>query len=152
MLLPALPVRLTLRQAEDYALAHQPLLAASQLRRQAETRTRVRGTLAILPANPGRGRRWSKARDDNSRMAAMPGITNPTILTRQSDGGLISQLITDFGRTYFLTTSARSSALSAAERTEFARQRSALPRGSSLLFRTRRAGSARSRQSDRFDQ
>jgi outer membrane protein len=72
-----------------------------------------------------------KARDDDSRLAATSGITNPTILSRQSDGGLLSQLITDFGRTYFLTTSARSSALSAAERTEFARQ--------TLLFRVDQA-------------
>ena len=72
-----------------------------------------------------------KAKDDDTRLAAIGGITNPTILSRQSDGGLLSQLITDFGRTYFLTTSARSNALSATQRAEVARQ--------TLLFRVDQA-------------
>ncbi len=71
------------------------------------------------------------AKNDDSRLAAIGGITNPTILSRQSDGGLLSQLITDFGRTYFLTTSARSNALSAAQRAEVTRQ--------TLLFRVDQA-------------
>ena len=37
MTLPGLPARLTLREAEDYALAHQPVLGASELRAAAET-------------------------------------------------------------------------------------------------------------------
>jgi outer membrane protein len=126
MTLPGLPVRLTLQQAEDYALAHQPVLAASQLRALAETQRVYEARSQFFPQVQADAVAV-KALDNDSRMAANPGITNPTILTRQSDGGLLSQLITDFGRTYFLTTSARSNALSAAERTEFARQ--------NLLFR-----------------
>ena len=128
--LPALPASLTLRQAEDYALAHQPALAASQLRAEAETQRVYEARSQFFPQIQAESV-LVKARDDDSRLAATSGITNPTILSRQSDGGLLSQLITDFGRTYFLTTSARSSALSAAERTEFARQ--------TLLFRVDQA-------------
>ena len=119
--LPPLPSALTLRQAEDYALAHAPLLAASQLRAEAETQRVYEARSQFFPQIQADAVAV-KARDDDSRLAAIGGITNPTILTRQSDGGLVSQLITDFGRTYFLTTSARSSALSAADRTELARQ------------------------------
>jgi outer membrane protein len=128
--LPNLPERLTLQQAEDYALAHQPALAASQLRAEAETQRVYEARSQFFPQIQADSV-LVKARDDDSRLAAIGGITNPTILSRQSDGGLLSQLITDFGRTYFLTTSARSSALSAAERTEFARQ--------TLLFRVDQA-------------
>ena len=121
MLLPGLPERLTLQQSEDYALAHQPTLAASQFRADAEVQTVYEARSQFFPQIQADSD-TVKALNDDSRMAANAGISNPTILTRQSDGGLISQLITDFGRTYFLTTSARSNALSAAERTEFERQ------------------------------
>ena len=128
--LPRLVVRLSLRQAENYALANQPLLAANQLRAQAEVQRVYEARSAFFPQLQANAV-GVKAKDDDSRLAAIGGITNPTILSRQSDGGLLSQLITDFGRTYFLTTSARSNALSAAQRAEVARQ--------TLLFRVDQA-------------
>jgi outer membrane protein len=131
MTLPSLPSRLTLQEAENYALAHQPMLAASELRAEAATQTVYEARSQFFPQIQA-GAVAVKSLDDSSRIAALPGgITDPTILTRQSDGGVISQLITDFGRTYFLTRSARSNALSAAERTEFARE--------DLLFRVDQA-------------
>jgi len=130
MELPGLPMRLTLQQAEDYALAHQPMLAASQLRAEAQNQTVYEARSQFFPQVQADAVAV-RALGNDSRMAANSGISNPTILTRQSDGGLISQLITDFGRTYFLTTSARSNARSAAERTEFIRQ--------TLLFRVDQA-------------
>ena len=128
--LPRLVACLTLRQAENYALANQPLLAASQLRAQAEVQRVYEARSQFFPQLQANAV-VVKAIDDDSRLAAIGGITNPTILSRQSDGGLLSQLITDLGRTYFLTTSARSSALSAAQRAEVARQE--------LLFRVGQA-------------
>jgi outer membrane protein len=131
MTLPSLPSRLTLQEAENYALAHQPMLAASELRAEAETQTVYEARSQFFPQIQASAVAV-KSLDDSSRIAALPGgITDPTILTRQSDGGVISQLITDFGRTYFLTRSARSNALSAAERTESARE--------DLLFRVDQA-------------
>jgi outer membrane protein len=130
MTLPALPDHLTLRQAEDYALAHQPTLAASQLRAQAETQRVYEARSQFFPQIQADSVAV-KARDDNSRLDAVAGINDPNIYTRQSDGGLLSQLVTDFGRTYFLTTSARSSAISAADQTEQARE--------NLLFRVDQA-------------
>jgi outer membrane protein len=128
--LPALPAHLTLRAAEDYALAHQPALAASLLRAEAETQRVYEARSQFFPQIQADAVAV-KAQDDDSRLAATGGITNPTILTRQSDGGLVSQLITDFGRTYFLTTSARSSALAAAAHTEFIKE--------NILFRVDQA-------------
>jgi outer membrane protein len=130
MKLPDLPARLTLREAEDYALAHQPVLAASELRAAAVTETVYEARSQFFPQLQANAVAV-KSLDDSSRLAAVGGITDPTILTRQSDGGMISQLITDFGRTYFLTRSARSNALSAAERTDLARE--------DLLFRVDQA-------------
>ncbi len=128
--LPKLTRRLTLREAEDYALAHQPRLAASDLRSQAEIQRVYEARSAFFPQISGNAV-GVKSKDDNDRLAAVAGISNPTILTRQSDGLTLSQLITDFGRTYYLTTSARASALSAAQRTQVARE--------SLLFRVDQA-------------
>ena len=128
--LPRVAARLSLRQAENYALANQPLLAASQLRAQAELQRVYEARSQFFPQIQGDAVAV-KAKNDDSRLAAIGGITNPTILSRQSDGALLSQLITDFGRTYFLTTSARSNALSAAQRTEVTRQ--------TLLFRVDQA-------------
>lgn len=129
-LAPGLPARLTLRAAEAYALAHQPALAASALRAQAEALRIVEARSQFFPQIQ-LDAVAVKARDDDSRIAANTGISNPTILTRQSDGAIISQLITDFGRTADLTASARSASQSAAQRFESNRQ--------ALLLRVDRA-------------
>ena len=128
--LPPVLRRLTLRQAEDYALANQPRLAASQLGSLAETQRVYEARSAFFPQIQGNAV-GVKSKNDDDRLAAVAGLTNPTILTRQSDGLLLSQLITDFGRTYFLITSARAAAASAAQRAEAARE--------SLLFRVDQA-------------
>jgi outer membrane protein len=128
--LPRLPTRLSLRQAENYALANQPLLAASRLRAQAELQRVYEARSQFFPQLLGDAV-GVKAKNDSDRLAASGGLSNPTILSRQSDGALLSQLITDFGRTYFLTTSARANALSAAQRTEVTRE--------TLLFRVDQA-------------
>lgn len=128
--LPPVARRLTLREAETYALANQPRLAASDLNFQAETQRVYEARSAFFPQIQANAV-GVEAKSDNNRLAAVAGITNPTILSRQSDGLLLSQLITDFGRTYYLTTSARAKALSAAQRMQLERQL--------LLFRVDRA-------------
>ena len=128
--LPPVAPRLTLRDAENYALANQPRLAASQLNSQADIQRVYEARSAFFPQVQGNAVGVA-AKDDNNRLAAVAGITNPTILSRQSDGLLLSQLITDFGRTYYLTTSARSRALSSAQRTEVERE--------TILFRVDQA-------------
>ena len=119
--LPQVTRRLTLREAEDYALANQPRLAVSNLSAQAQTQRVYEARSAFFPQIQGNAV-GVKSKNDNDRLAAVAGITDPTILSRQSDGLLVSQLITDFGRTYYLTTSARAGALSASERAQATRE------------------------------
>lgn len=119
--LPDLTRRLTLRAAEEYALANQPRLAASDLQAQADVQRVYEARANFFPQVQANAVGVASMRD-NDRLAAVNGITNPTIISRQSDGLLLSQLITDFGRTYYLTTSARAQALSAAQRTQFERE------------------------------
>ena len=57
----------------------------------------------------------------NIRIGASGGLNNPTILSRQSNGINISQLIFDFGRTQNLTAAAKFQALSEAQREELAK-------------------------------
>ena len=129
--LPPAPRRLTLRQAEDYALANAPRLAASELNTQAQTQRVYEARSAFFPQIQGNAVGVEAGHNNDNRLAAVNGITNPTILTRQSDGLLLSQLITDFGRTYYLTTSARAGAASAAQRAQVTRE--------TVLFRVDRA-------------
>jgi outer membrane protein len=120
--LPLQTHRLTLRAAEDYALANQPRLAASELNAQAQTQRVYEARSAFFPQIQGNAV-GVKSKNDDDRLAAVAGITDPTILSRQSDGLLVSQMITDFGRTYYLTTSARADAVSATQRARFTRDR-----------------------------
>ena len=120
--LPPAPRRLTLRQAEDYALANAPRLAASELNTRAQTQRVYEARSAFFPQIQGNAVGVEAGHNNDNRLAAVNGITNPTILTRQSDGLLLSQLITDFGRTYYLTTSARAGALSAVQRAQVTRE------------------------------
>ena len=129
--LPSVARKLTLRQAEDYALVNAPRLAASELNAQAQIQRVYEARSAFFPQISGEAVGVKAGHDDNNRLAAVNGITNPTVLSRQSDGLLVSQLITDFGRTYYLTTSARAGALSAAQRAQVTRE--------SVLFRVDQA-------------
>ena len=57
----------------------------------------------------------------NTRIGATSGLNDPTVLSRESNGLNLSQLITDFGRTPNLISAARYAALSQAQQTEVAR-------------------------------
>ena len=56
-----------------------------------------------------------------TRLAALGGLNNPTVYSRQSDGVVLNQLITDFGHTYDLTESAKFRANAASDRVAVAR-------------------------------
>jgi outer membrane protein len=58
------------------------------------------------------------------RVGASGALNNPTILSRESQGFNISQLIFDFGRTANLTAAARLDALSQAQKTDLIRAQS----------------------------
>jgi outer membrane protein len=109
----------TLAQAEAYALANHPQIAAARItadsvRQQiAEARSQffpqiyLQSDTAYAP--PG------------ARLAADGGLNNPTVFSRQSDGATLSQLLYDFGQTYELTEAAHFRADAAADRLRVAR-------------------------------
>ena len=59
--------------------------------------------------------------DGDQRLGATGGLSNPTLLNRESNGILLSQLLTDFGRTWNLTAASKNLALSEAQRSTLAR-------------------------------
>lgn len=127
--------KLTLAQAESIALRHAPQISAAFFRAQAAKEVVTETRSAFFPQvdaefsavgtgndiqNTLGGGDHVAGRD--TRIGASGALNNPLILSRQSDGVLISQLITDFGRTANLTSAARFHAKSAEERANLARE------------------------------
>ncbi len=104
---PGIQVPLSLKQAEALALQNNPqisvarlsALASQQVTREARSSLWPTATadLTAVDANPG------------SRITA-GGLNNPIIYQRAAAGVMVSQLITDFGRTTNLVASANFSA------------------------------------------
>jgi outer membrane protein len=102
--------KLTLKDAEAMALRNHPLLqaatydaeAANQVAREEKSAYYPTATASLTGAGAM----------SNSRIAA-GALNNPLILNRESNGLEIQQLITDFGRTSNLVTSARLGAKAA---------------------------------------
>jgi outer membrane protein len=98
---------LTRKQAEAMALRNNPQIAVGRLRAlEAGQYVRVQRS-ALLP-NTYLSLTGVDA-SDSARIAA-GGLNNPIIFPRAASGATISQLITDFGRTSNLVSSARASA------------------------------------------
>jgi outer membrane protein len=113
--------QLTLQQAHEAALRDHPLihvgdlkaLLMRQISRQVES-----GFYPNLSANVvavGTTR-------DNTRLAAIGGLNNPAIFDRNAEGLMLSQLITDFGRTANLSGSAKLQAEAAADNAQATRE------------------------------
>ncbi len=99
------PKRLTLREAEDLALQKHPRITVAELRALAsqqaskEVRAGFFPTVTINVTAAGADR-------DTTRIAA-GAINNPSVFDRNAEGVSISQLITDFGRTWDLSKAAK---------------------------------------------
>jgi outer membrane protein len=93
---------LTLGEAEKIALANHPQIQTAQnLAFAAKQQTREVRSVYYPQAN---GSLTGAAAMPNSRIAA-GGLNNPIIYDRYSDGLLVGQLVTDFGRTHELVKS-----------------------------------------------
>ncbi|MBS1815670.1 MAG: TolC family protein [Acidobacteria bacterium] len=95
---------LTLQQAEQMALAHNPRIAVSRLLALAEgqrTREFRAGLLPTATMNIS-----AVDSHEGSRITAGGGINNPVVYQRAAAGVTVSQLITDFGRSRNLVSSA----------------------------------------------
>ncbi len=90
------PERLTLRDAEQRALAGHPDVLAAQAAAQAATQTVREARSAYWPTLYGSA--TGAAAPDNTRIAA-GALNNPSIFDRFALGVTAAQLVTDFGRT-----------------------------------------------------
>ncbi|MFI5105615.1 MAG: TolC family protein, partial [Terriglobales bacterium] len=100
--LPGQTQALTLADAEKTALANHPQIQTAQnLALAAKQQTREARSVYYPQAN---GSLTGAAAMPNSRIAA-GGLNNPIIYDRESDGLLVGQLVTDFGRTHELAKS-----------------------------------------------
>jgi len=101
---PPPPARLSLKAAEDLALRNNPLVSEARLNALAAGQVTREARSALLPS----GAAYATAVDahENSRISA-GGLNNPIIYERVATGAILSQLITDFGRSTNLLSSAK---------------------------------------------
>jgi len=113
---------LTLPKAHEAALRNHPSIKVADLRtlvaREATREARA-GFFPNLSANVVA----VGTAGDNTRLAAVGGLNNPAIFERNAEGLVLSQLITDFGRTANLTGSAKLHAEAEAENAQATREK-----------------------------
>ena len=126
--------RLDLKTAEVIALRRAPEIAAAYLKARAanEVTKQVRsnffpqlyGNIALIGTGDDISRTFggSSLTGKDTVIGATGGLNSQTALSRESNGVLFSQLITDFGRTGLLTSAAKLDALSEQQRAELVRQ------------------------------
>jgi outer membrane protein len=121
---PVEGLRFTLREAEAYALKNHPQIASAQLTSDAVRQEIREARSAFFPQIYGESTSVYAPYDEKTgaatRLAALGGLNNPTVYPRQSDGVVLNQLLTDFGRTYDLTESAKFRANAASDRADVA--------------------------------
>ena len=96
---------LTLAQARELALKQHPKISVANLTALAARQVTKEVQSAMLPSIFGYATAVDNADPNNTRIAA-GGLNNPLIYEREAQGVSISQLITDFGRSWDLTKSA----------------------------------------------
>jgi outer membrane protein len=118
-------LKFTLAEAEAYAVQNHPQIASAQLTADAVRQQIREARSAFFPQIYGEATAVYAPYDGQSnsgtRLGATGGLNNPTIYSRQSDGVVVNQLLTDFGHTFELTESARFRASAAADRVNVAR-------------------------------
>lgn len=100
------PLSLTLSQAHETALKNHPRISVADLRALAARQVTREARSGFFPNVYGSVVAVGTARE-NTRLAAIGGLNNPSIFERNAEGLTISQLITDFGRTANLAGSAK---------------------------------------------
>jgi outer membrane protein len=110
---------LTLKDAGEMAIKNHPKISAAQLIALASKEVIRQARSAYFPTVTADATAVGAAGDD-TRIAA-GGLNNPLIYNRNAEGVNISQLITDFGRTANLTSSAKLRSQAEAESAEATR-------------------------------
>ena len=118
-------LRFTMAEAETYALQNHPQIASAQLTADAVRQEIRQARSAFFPQVYGEATSvyapYDYKTSSQTRLGSLGGLNNPTVYSRQSDGVVLNQLITDFGHTYDLTESARFRASAASDRVGVAR-------------------------------
>jgi outer membrane protein len=115
------PVPLALHEAHESALRNHPLISVADLKTLAAQQVTREARSGFFPNISGNIVAVGTT-SDNTRLAAVGGLNNPAIFDRNAEGLMISQLITDFGRTANLTGSARLQAEAAANNAKATRE------------------------------
>jgi outer membrane protein len=97
---------LTLSEAHSTALKSHPRITVADLRALAARQVTREARSTFFPNVYGSVVAVGTARD-NTRLAAIGGLNNPSIFERNAEGLTVTQLITDFGRTANLAGSAK---------------------------------------------
>ena len=112
---------LTLQQAHEVALTNHPRISVAALTALASRQVARQVTANFFPqvsaAMPSVG-----TANDNTRLAGLPALNNPSVFDHNGEGLLVSQLITDFGRTANLSQSAKLRARAAENTTQATRE------------------------------
>jgi outer membrane protein len=96
---------LTLDEARQRTLEHHPRISAAELRALAAKESVTQARSAYFPSIFANATAVGTSQD-NTRLAA-GSLSNPGIFERNAEGISVTQLITDFGRTANLTSSAK---------------------------------------------
>jgi outer membrane protein len=123
---PPTVLQIDLVQAEAIALHQSPTVSEAQFKSLAANQVVREVRSAFFPQITAEFTGVVTDHSSVQRLGATGGLANPTILDRESNGVLLSQLITDFGRTWNLTAAQKNLALSEAQRSALARARALL--------------------------
>jgi outer membrane protein len=115
------PPPLTLKEAHETAVRNHPLISVADLKSLASLQVVKEARAGFFPNISINAVAVGTARE-NTRLEAIGALNNPAIFNRQADGLMVSQLITDFGRTANLTGSARLQAEAAANNAQATRE------------------------------
>jgi outer membrane protein len=100
------PPPLTLQEAHEMAIHNHPRITLADLKALAAGQVIREARSAYFPQISANAVAVGTA-DENTRLAAIGALNNPSIFDRNAEGLAISQLITDFGRTANLLGSAK---------------------------------------------
>jgi outer membrane protein len=112
---------LTLQEAHGEALRNHPQIRVADLRALAARQVTRQFQSAFFPTLAVNVMSVGTA-NENTRLGAIGGLNNPSIFDRNAEGLVLSQLITDFGRTANLTGSAKLRAQAEADNAQATRE------------------------------
>src|SRR5664280_2093761 len=98
--------QLTLQEAHQAALRSHPAISVADLKALAARQVTRQFRSAFFPTLSANAVAVGTV-NDNTRLSAIAALNNPSIYDRNAEGLILSQLITDFGRTANLTGSAK---------------------------------------------